>query len=122
LENLHRRPVSRKRQSKKNPVHRGISGPPSSWGNKHGDLALQVGRSQIDIKIWPPVLWDLGPGATALAIPRGSFKSKLQAHSLVREGAPHQEARNYQTEKKILVMGYSWEPDTKIDWPTDRRL
>jgi hypothetical protein len=29
--------------------------------------------------------------------------------------------RNRQTENKNLVMGSGWEPDTKTDWPTDRR-
>jgi hypothetical protein len=32
-----------------------------------------------------------------------------------REGAPHQETRNCQSENKNLVMGSRWEPDTKIN-------
>jgi hypothetical protein len=47
--------------------------------------------------------------------------SKLQTHPLVREDAPHQETRNYQTENKNMVTGYRWEPDTKTDWPTDHQ-
>jgi hypothetical protein len=46
---------------------------------------------------------------------------KLQTRPLVREGAQHQETRNRQTEKKNLVMGSRWEPDTKTDWLTDCR-
>jgi hypothetical protein len=44
-----------------------------------------------------------------------------KTHPLVREGAIHQESRNCQKEKKNLVIGSSWEPDIKIDWPTERR-
>jgi hypothetical protein len=58
---------------------------------------------------------------TALARTRNNCTSKLQTHPLVREGATHQETRNRQTENKNLVMGSRWEPDTKTDWPTDRR-
>jgi hypothetical protein len=50
--------------------------------------------------------------------PKGS---KLQTNPLVREGVPHQETRNRQTENKNLVLGPRWEPDTKADWPTNRR-
>jgi hypothetical protein len=45
--------------------------------------------------------------------------SKLQTHPLVREGAPYQETRNRQRDKRNLVMGSRWDPDTKTDWPTD---
>jgi hypothetical protein len=40
---LHRRPASRRRRRKANPVPGGISGPPCSWGYKYEGLALQVG-------------------------------------------------------------------------------
>jgi hypothetical protein len=43
LECLHRSPVSPKRRHKENPVPGGINRPPCSWGNKYGNLALQVG-------------------------------------------------------------------------------
>jgi hypothetical protein len=48
--------------------------------------------------------------------------SKLQTHTLVREGAPQQETCNCHAENKNLVMGSRWEPDIKTDWPTDCRL
>jgi hypothetical protein len=67
------------------------------------------------------VLWGFEPRVTALARSRSNCTSKLQTHPLVREGAPHQETRNHKTENKDLVMGSRWEPDTKTDWPTDRR-
>jgi hypothetical protein len=41
--------------------------------------------------------------------------SKLQAHSLIRDGASHQETRSCQTENKYLIMGLRWKPDTKTD-------
>jgi hypothetical protein len=47
----------------------------------------------------------LDPRVTAMARPRCNCTSKLQAHPLFREGAPHQETRNCQTENKNLVMG-----------------
>jgi hypothetical protein len=34
---------------------------------------------------------------------------------------PHPETSNHQIENKNLVMGSRWVPDTKADWPTDRR-
>jgi hypothetical protein len=37
--------------------------------------------------------------------------SKLQTRPLVREGAPHEETRNRQRDKRNLVMGSRWEPD-----------
>jgi hypothetical protein len=46
---------------------------------------------------------------------------KLDTHPLVREGAPHKETRNRETENKNLVMGSRLEPDTKTDWLTDCR-
>jgi hypothetical protein len=42
-------------------------------------------------------------------------------HTLVREDATHKETRNCQYSEKNLVMDTGWEPDTKIDWPIDRR-
>jgi hypothetical protein len=54
----------------------------------------------------------LRPRVIALAKPRSNYTSKLQTRPLVREGAPHQETRNRQTENK--------KPDTKTDWQTDR--
>jgi hypothetical protein len=46
---------------------------------------------------------------------------KDQTRLLVKEGAPHQDNRNCQTENKNVVMGSRWEPDTETDWPTNRR-
>jgi hypothetical protein len=55
----------------------------------------------------------LDPKVNALGRPRSHYTSKLQTHPLVREGDPQQDTRNCQTENKNLVMGSSWEPDTK---------
>jgi hypothetical protein len=47
--------------------------------------------------------------------------SKLQARPLVREGAPQHEDRKCPT----VIKTWSWAsdrgPDTKTDWPADRR-
>jgi hypothetical protein len=63
----------------------------------------------------------LGPKSDCSGKAQKQLHSKLQTHPLVREGALHQETCNCQTENKNLVMGSRWEPDTKTDWPTDRR-
>jgi hypothetical protein len=39
--------ASRKMRRKGNPVPEGVTGPPCSWGYKYGDLALQLGESQV---------------------------------------------------------------------------
>jgi hypothetical protein len=44
---------------------------------------------------------------TALARPRSNCTSKSQTQPLVRQGAPYQEPRNCQRDKKI----WSWAPD-----------
>jgi hypothetical protein len=49
------------------------------------------------------------------------YSNITSTHPLVREGAPHEESRNRQTENKNLVMGSRWELDIKTNWPTDRR-
>jgi hypothetical protein len=64
---------------------------------------------------------ELGPENDSLSRPRSNCTSKLQTHPLVRQGAPHQETGNCQTENKDLVIGSRWEPDTKTHWPTDHR-
>jgi hypothetical protein len=51
--------------------------------------------------------------------------SKLQTHSLIREGATiitklHLPKGNFK-EKEKLVMGPRWVPHTRTDWPTDWR-
>jgi hypothetical protein len=53
---------------------------------------------------------------------------KLQTRLLVREYVPHKQTRiclKISKEKKKkgekLVAGHKWKPDTKTDWPTDRR-
>jgi hypothetical protein len=68
---------------------------------------------QKDNKIWSSVQWDSDLIRTALARP--SSNSKLQTRHFVREGAPHQETRNCQTENKI----WSWAPDGS---PTPRQI
>jgi hypothetical protein len=41
----------------------------------------------------------------------GNCTSELQTHPLVKEGAPQQETRNCQAEKKNLVLSSRWESD-----------
>jgi hypothetical protein len=98
-----------------NPVPGDITGPLCSGGHKYGDLALQVGGVSYETVKYGRVLRDLDPTVTALVRPRSNCTTKLQTYPLVREGAPHQETRNFQTETKTLVMGSRWEPDTRID-------
>jgi hypothetical protein len=64
----------------------------------------------------------LNPRKTAL--PRLSNNCKLQIRPLEREGAPLQPTRiclKMMIKEDKLVAGPRWLPDTKIDWPTDRR-
>jgi hypothetical protein len=77
------------------------------------------GSLKWDSKIWSWVLQDLDPRLTTLARPISNCMSKLQANPLVREGVPHQETLNCQ--RKNLVICTRWEPDTKMDWPIERR-
>jgi hypothetical protein len=77
------------------------------------------GKSQIwDSEIWSRVPRDSGPRKTALA--RASSMYKRQTRPLVREGAPHNEARNCQT----VINIWSWAPDGArhqdllTDWPS----
>jgi hypothetical protein len=51
---------------------------------------------------------------TTLARTRSNCKRL--SHPIVREGAPRQQTRNC---LKIIKI-WSWAPDTKIDWPTER--
>jgi hypothetical protein len=62
----------------------------------------------------------LQPESDSSGNPKNNCTSKLQTHPLVREGASHKATRNRQTERN-LVTSYRLEPDTKTDWPTDRR-
>jgi hypothetical protein len=89
-------------------------------------LKYSVVLGDINMGTWPSRLGksqmrDLDPRVIALARLRSNCMSKLQTNPLVREGAQHQEPQNFLAEKKNLVMSSRWEPDTKIDWPTDRR-
>jgi hypothetical protein len=48
--------------------------------------------------------------------------SLLQTRPLVREGATQRDDRKYPTLIHTnLVVGLRWEPDSKRNWPTDRR-
>jgi hypothetical protein len=80
-------------------------------------------KSQIlDSKIWSWALRESDPGMTALARPRSNYK--LQTHSLVMEGTPHKKEPQMSTgnwKEKNLVAGPRWVPDTKTDWPNDRK-
>jgi hypothetical protein len=57
----------------------------------------------------------------ALARPKSNSRSKLQTHTLIREGAPYQENHNCQTKNKNFIMCSRGEPDTKTDWPPDHQ-
>jgi hypothetical protein len=52
---------------------------------------------------------------------RTSSNCKRHTRPLVREGAPHQQTRNYLTVVKNLVVSPRWVRYSKTDWPTDRR-
>jgi hypothetical protein len=72
-----------------------------------GTWPSRLWESRIwDSKMWSWVPRDSDPKMTALA--RTSSNCKRQTRSLVRDGTPHQQIRN-------------WMLDTKTDWPTDRR-
>jgi hypothetical protein len=81
---------------------------------KYGDLALQVGGVSNET-----VKYNREFCGTDLARPRSNCVVKLQTHPFVREGAPYQEPRNHQKDKRNLVMGSRCDPDTNTDWPTD---
>jgi hypothetical protein len=61
------------------------------------------------------------PTVTAVARPRSNCTSKLRTHPLVREGALIKKLAGVRQKENNLVIGSGWEPDTKIDWLTDRR-
>jgi hypothetical protein len=65
--------------------------------------------------MWWRVLRDLDPRVTA------NCKSTLQTSPLVREGVPQHEDRKCPTVIKNPVVGPKWGPNTKTNWPTDRR-
>jgi hypothetical protein len=74
-------------------------------------------RSRIwDSKISSRVSRDLDPKMTALA--RARSNCKRQIHPLVREGAPHQQTRDYLTVIKNLVVSPRWVFYSKTHWPT----
>jgi hypothetical protein len=52
----------------------------------------------------------LGPESDCSGKTQKQLYSKLQTHTLVREGAPQQEICNCQTENKSLVKGFRWGP------------
>jgi hypothetical protein len=79
-----------------------------------------------DSKIWFQILRDLDPSVTTLARLSSNCTNKLQTLSLVIEGAlilknPHMSEDNIHGEKEKLVAGPTSWPDTRTDWPTDRR-
>jgi hypothetical protein len=63
-------------------------GYPVPWGYKYEDLALQDGGISYETVKY-------GPRVTALAKTSSNYASKLQTNPLVREGAAHQETRNF---------------------------
>jgi hypothetical protein len=90
------------------------------FGESWGTSPCNLGESEIRCsKIGPWVARDSDPRKTVLARPSSNWK--LQTRPGVREGAPHQQTRNFLQIIKKFVMGPRWEPDIKIDWTTDRR-
>jgi hypothetical protein len=80
------------------------------------DLALQAGEVSNETVKYGLTFAGLDPRVTALARPRRNCTSKLQTHSLVREGVPWQETLSCQTENKNLVTGghdscWTWSPE-----------
>jgi hypothetical protein len=70
------------------------------WDRYSGTWPSRLGESRIwDSKIWSRVPRDSDPRMTALA--RSSSNCKRQTRSLVRESAPHQQACNCLTVRKI---------------------
>jgi hypothetical protein len=64
----------------------------------------------------------LGPESECCGNAQKQLCSKLQTRSLVREGDIHKETSSVsiqKIERKKLVAGPRWVPDTKTDWPTD---
>jgi hypothetical protein len=74
-----------------------------TWPYRLGDV------KDWDNKMWSWVPQDSDPRESVLTRPKSN--SKLQIRPLIREGAPHKETCNFQTENK----------DTKTDWPTSCR-
>jgi hypothetical protein len=120
------KPVWRRLESYRSAASRkGLRGENQYWAilflgrYKYGELALHVGKSQIlDSKIRSCVVLDSVPRMTALA--RTSSNLKLQIHSLVREGAPHEQSRNSDSKEKPAYgpqMG-NWHQDRLADWPS----
>jgi hypothetical protein len=111
LEYLQRSPEGRKRRRKENPMPKGITGPPCSWEIwiwRPGPLGC--GSLIWDSKIWSWVLRDFDPWLTVLARPGSNCKSKLQTYPLIREGAPYQEIRSFQTGNKIWSLAPDGSP------------
>jgi hypothetical protein len=118
LEYLHHSPESCKRRGKKNPLPRGITGPPCSWRIKiWGPGPSNWGSLKRDSKIWSWVMWDLNPRVTALAIVQVNYRPILLSERVFNIRKTH----NCQIEKKNLIISFRWETDTKTRWMTDRR-
>jgi hypothetical protein len=84
-------------------------------------LTLRITVSlKWDSKIWSWVLADLDPRAIALAKPRSNCTSKLHTHTIVREGAQHQETTIVRQQRKSgpeLQIGAQHQ-DRLADWPS----
>jgi hypothetical protein len=74
----------------------------------------------------PQTLWDLDPRLTAPARSSSTFTSKLKASRLFRESSvlkrrQKSEDNICEEKAKSVAVPENW-PDTRTDWPTDRRL
>jgi hypothetical protein len=56
-----------------------------------------------------------------------SGKAQKQLYEIITDSSSRQRGRHtsrnpqFSVQKKNLIMGSRWEPDTKTDWPNDRR-
>jgi hypothetical protein len=93
-------------------------GYPVPGGKKNKNLALQFGRSLKFETVEICSRARLGPEKDSLERP--SSNCKLQTRPLVREDVQLPKD-NFQERNGKLVTGPRWRPDTRPDWPTDRR-
>jgi ABC-type phosphate transport system auxiliary subunit len=99
-------------------VEGGVIGISCSWGNKDRNLVLQVGGvPKIETITHAHESRGTHLRKAVLVMPGKNWK--VQTRLLVREGAPHQQTRNFlniiKTRMEKLAAGPGWVPDTKTD-------
>jgi hypothetical protein len=101
----------------KNPVPRGITELTCSWGRmyKYGDLAFQIGGLRWENNVW---LWVLGDSNQWVVALQTTDQSSCQ------RGRPAWRRKRViviQKNFKIRSCAPKGKPDTKANWPADRR-